>query len=194
MADPNALKIYLAGPEVFLPDPLEAGRRKCAVAGRHGVVGLYPLDASLDLTGLSKHEQARAISAANEGLMRQADAVIANLTPFRCVSMDSGTAFEVGFMRALCRPVFGYTNVVDDYKARAIAYRARGFFDRDGDRPDIEVEDFDGAENLMITAAIEASGNTVIRTAVQRGNEIADLRGFEECLEQLKRAMNRSRS
>ena len=46
----------------------------------------------------------------------------------------------------------------------------------------------------MITAAIEASGNTVIRTAVQRGNEIADLRGFEECLEQLKRAMNRSRS
>ena len=99
-AERAKIRVYLAGPEVFLPEPMEAGRRKCAVAERHGVVGLYPLDAALDLRGLGKHLQAARISEANEGLMRQADAVIANLTPFRGISVDSGTAFEVGFMRA----------------------------------------------------------------------------------------------
>ena len=183
----TALRIYLAGPEVFLPDPLEAGRRKCALAERHGFVGLYPLDAALDLTGLSKPEQARRISEANEGLMREADVLIANLTPFRGVSMDSGTAFEVGFMRALGRPVLGYSNVTADYATRAMAFRLRGIPPGDGDRPDVEIEDFDGAENLMITCAIEASGGSVVRTAVANGTEIEDLIGFEACLEQLKR-------
>ena len=42
--------------------------------------------------------------------MRSCDAAVANLTPFRGVSADAGTAFEVGFMRALGRPVLGYTN------------------------------------------------------------------------------------
>jgi nucleoside 2-deoxyribosyltransferase len=84
---------------------------------------VFPLDASLDLAGLAKAEQARRISAANEGLMRSCDLLIANLTPFRGVSMDAGTAFEVGFMRALGRPVLGCTNVAADYRQRAEAYR-----------------------------------------------------------------------
>ena len=41
--------------------------------------------------------------------MHSCDALVANLTPFRGVSADAGTAFEVGFMRALGRPVLGYT-------------------------------------------------------------------------------------
>lgn len=184
MAAKRSIRVYLAGPEVFLPDPIEAGRKKCALADAYGLIGLYPLDASLDLAGLSKTEQARLISAANEGLMREADALIANLTPFRGVSMDSGTAFEVGFMRALGRPVFGYTNVIADYADRARAFRARGIPAGDGDRADVQIEDFDGAENLMITGAIEASGGTVVRTPAG-GNLIDDLAGFEACLKQV---------
>ena len=180
------LGIYLAGPEVFLPDPAEIGRRKCAAVERHGFVGLYPLDAQLDLAGLGKLQQAQKISAANEGLMRRADILVANLTPFRGVSIDSGTAFEVGFMRALGRPVFGYTNALPDYAARARAFQARGIPAGDGDRLDLEIEDFDGAENLMITAAIEANGGTVVRTSVAQGREIEDLQGFEACLVQVK--------
>jgi nucleoside 2-deoxyribosyltransferase len=146
-------RIYLAGPEVFLPEAIAMGARKVALCAALGFEGVFPLDASLDLTGLAKPEQARRISAANEGLMRGCDLLIANLTPFRGVSMDAGSAFEVGFMRALGRPVLGYTKVMADYRARSEAYRraAPGLPDADG--PDIQIEDFDGAENLLIGAA-----------------------------------------
>ena len=60
-------RIYLAGPEVFLPDALEVGARKAALCGAHGLEGVFPLDASLDLTGLAKPERARRIAAACEG-------------------------------------------------------------------------------------------------------------------------------
>ena len=43
------MKIYLAGPDVFLPDAVEIGRRKAAICARHGLTGLYPLDNAVDL-------------------------------------------------------------------------------------------------------------------------------------------------
>ena len=177
-------RIYLAGPEVFLPDALAVGARKAALCAEHGLQGVFPLDAGLDLAALPKPEQARAIAAANEGLMRSCDALIANLTPFRGVSMDAGTAFEVGFMRALGRPVLGYTNVTADYRARAEIYRSAPPPLPDFDHPEAEIEDFDGAENLMVEVAILASGGRVVRTAVPPGQEMRDLRGFEACLAQ----------
>src|SRR5262249_26108631 len=120
----NLPRIYLAGPEVFLHDALAMGARKAALCAAHGLEGVFPLDAQLGLVGLAKPEAARRIAEANEGLMRSSAGLIATLTPFRGVSMDSGTAFEVGFMRALGRPVLGYTNVVADYRARAEIYRS----------------------------------------------------------------------
>jgi nucleoside 2-deoxyribosyltransferase len=182
-----APRIYLAGPEVFLPDPIAAGRRKVEIAARYGLTGLYPLDAALDLTGLGKVVQAQRISRANEELMHSADGLIANLTPFRGISMDCGTAFEVGFMRALGRPVLGYSNIVTDYAVRATQYRQRGIPPGDADRTDVAIEDFYGAENLMITAAIEASGSSVIRRAAEAGRELDDLAAYEVCLNEARR-------
>ena len=46
------MKIYLAGPDVFLPDAMEIGRRKAAICARHGLTGLYPLDNAIDLTAV----------------------------------------------------------------------------------------------------------------------------------------------
>ncbi len=175
-------RIYLAGPEVFLPDALAVGAEKCRLAAAAGLEGVFPLDAQLDLTGLPPGEQARRISAANEGLMRTCDALLANLTPFRGVSMDSGTAFEVGFMRALGRPLAGYSNVTAAYAERARAYRSRGPSPMDGDRPHVEIEDFDLAENLMIEAAILASGGSVVRRGVAPGAELTDLAAFAQAL------------
>lgn len=187
MAGATPKRIYLAGPEVFLPDALELGRAKARMADAAGFEGLFPLDQQLGLEGLPKLEQARRISLANEALMRSADLLIANLTPFRGVSMDCGTAFEVGFMRALGRPVLGYTNVPGDYRRRAEAFRARGIPPGDGDRLDVEVEDFGMAENLMIAVAILESGGSVIEANAPPGTEMADLTAFGRSLDEARR-------
>lgn len=182
-------RIYLAGPEVFLPDPLEAGRRKITLAAEHGLEGVYPLDASLDLDGLAKPAQAALISRSNEALMRSCDAAIANLTPFRGVSADAGTAFEVGFMRALGRPVLGYTNTALDLAGRSRVYRAGAPLPFDCDAPSVAIEDFDLAENLMLEIAIEASGGRLVRHEAKPGEEMTDLTGFRACLADLARIL-----
>jgi nucleoside 2-deoxyribosyltransferase len=185
MTSPRRPRIYLAGPEVFLPDASAVGAEKCRLAAKAGLEGVFPLDAQLDLGGLPVGEQARRISAANEGLMRSCDALVANLTPFRGVSMDAGTAFEVGFMRALGRALGGYTNVGPAYAERARAYRVRGPAPWDGDRPPLEIEDFGLAENLMIEMAILSSGGRVVRREVAPGAELTDLAGFAQALGEL---------
>ncbi|MDX2156181.1 MAG: nucleoside 2-deoxyribosyltransferase [Hyphomicrobiaceae bacterium] len=180
-------RIYLAGPEVFLPDAVAVGRTKVAVAAEAGFEGVFPLDASLALGGCSKREQGRRIALACEAMMRSCDLAVANLTPFRGVSMDSGTAYEVGYMRALGRPVLGYSNVAGDIRGRALAYRARGIPQGDADRPDLEVEDFGEPENLMIAIAIVESGGTVWQH--DAGGDLHDLTAFRRCLAEARRLL-----
>ncbi len=98
-------RIYLAGPEVFFPNAKEQGAEKKRLCAEFGFEGVYPLDNVID--GAERHspqELARLISHGNEQLMRSCDLLIANCTPFRSVSMDVGTAFEIGFMQALGGP------------------------------------------------------------------------------------------
>lgn len=92
-------------------------------------------------------------------------------------------------MRALNRPVLGYSNVVGDYKARADAYRGLPSGLPDADAPDVDVEDFGLEENLMIAVAITQSGASVVVRAVPPGQEMRDLTGFEACLLQVQRIL-----
>ena len=50
--------------------------------------------------------------------------MIANLTPFRGPSADVGTVYEVGFMRALGRPVFGYATTAEPFTRRTLDFAA----------------------------------------------------------------------
>jgi nucleoside 2-deoxyribosyltransferase len=178
-------RIYLAGPEVFLPSARALGTAKCRLLTAAGFEGVFPYDAALALEGLSKRVQAERIFAANTALMRSCDAMIANLTPFRGVSADAGTAFEVGFMRGLGRPVSAYTNVAANYHARATAFRARRSTLEDSDRPECAVEDHDLGDNLMLEMAVIASGCALIRH--QGTADMADLTAFRQCLADIAR-------
>ena len=195
MTDPLATsarpRIYLAGPEVFLPDPIEAGKRKQRLCEEAGFAGMYPLDASLDLDGLAKHAQAELISTSNEALMRSCDLLIANLTPFRGVSADVGTAFEVGFMRALGKPVLGYANTTRLYRTRSEDFRGSAALPFDCDAADVEIEEFDLAENLMIAIAITASGSRLVVQDVAPDAQMTDLTGFRVCLAEADRLLLR---
>ncbi|WP_083567009.1 nucleoside 2-deoxyribosyltransferase [Hyphomicrobium sp. CS1GBMeth3] len=181
-SDAARLRVYLAGPDVFLPHAREQGEAKKQLAAEHGFEGLYPLDNTIETDGLSPVEIARAISTGNEGLMRAADFVIANCTPFRGPSMDAGTAYEIGFMQALGKPIFGYANVTADYagRVRATPEHAQAHWDSETRRSDIE--DFGLAENLMIAIAVlDSSGHFVVRE-VHPEQVLSDLEGFRACL------------
>ena len=72
-------------------------------------------------------------------------------------------------MRALGRPVLGYTNTIADYRERMEQYRRTATNVIDADNAAMAIEDFGGAENLMIEAAILASGGQVVRRSVPQG-------------------------
>jgi len=179
-------KIYLAGPEVFLPDPLSVGRKKKDLCWKYGFEGVSPLDVGFDPIDLPKREQGSRISQNNELLIGSCDLLIANMTPFRGPSMDVGTAFEVGFARALGKPVFGYSNDAGKLTERTIEFLGRIIERNNGrleDSRGIEIEDFDLVDNLMIDGAVyAASGTWVVVPEESRKDYYSDLSGFEECL------------
>jgi nucleoside 2-deoxyribosyltransferase len=184
-------RIYLAGPEVFFPDPHAAGAQKKRLCDEAGFEGVYPLDNVIDgVEHFAPQELARRISHGNERLMRSCDLLIANCTPFRSVSMDVGTAFEIGFMRALGRPVLGYSNTPVDYAARVgrVAEAARTAWDAESHAADIE--DFGLAENLMIAVAIEDASGAFITHEVPPDRMLSDLTGFRRCLELAERVLS----
>src|ERR1700733_3088759 len=109
------MKIYLAGPDVFLPNAIEIGRRKVELCARYDLVGLYPLDNEVDL---SAPDASLAIFKGNEAMMNAANAIIANLTPFRGPGADSGTVYELGYMAGRGKPCFGYSNDPSNYAER----------------------------------------------------------------------------
>ena len=177
-------RIYLAGPEVFFPNAKEQGAEKKRLCAEFGFEGVYPLDNVID--GAEHHapqELARLISHGNERLMRSCDLLIANCTPFRSVSMDVGTAFEIGFMQALGKPVLGYSNTSADYASRVrdAAHVAGAVWDIESNVADIE--DFGLAENLMIAVAIHEASGQLITHEVPADRMLSDLSGFRQCLE-----------
>src|SRR5260370_33960227 len=97
------MKIYLAGPDVFLPDAVDIGRRKVELCKRHGLIGLYPLDNAIDIAA---EDASLRIFRGNETMMIEADAIIANLTPFRGPGADAGTVYELRFMAGSGETVF----------------------------------------------------------------------------------------
>jgi nucleoside 2-deoxyribosyltransferase len=185
----NQGRVYLAGPDVFLLNAAAVLERKKELCAKHGFVGLSPFDNEIDRSGLSRHEVALRIAAANEEMIRSCDLVIANLTPFRGPSADVGTVYEVGFARALGLPVFAYTNVAGSLLDRTrrwlgdrLKQRADGEF---ADQFDMTVEDLDCVDNLMIVGAVEAGGTGagIVINAVPDKDSFTDLAGFETCLE-----------
>ena len=173
-------KVYLAGPDVFLPDALEIGRQKIDICRRHGLDGLYPLDNTVDLAAVGA---SIAIFRGNEAMMEAADAIVANLTPFRGAGADPGTAYELGFMAGREKLCLGYCNDPSTYAERVQHFtevtRLDGrLIDADG----LTVEDFGLSDNLMLIHTLDRHGCALV-TPQQRPDDIwHDLTAFETCV------------
>lgn len=173
----SILTVYLAGPTVFRPDARREGERLKEICRGYGMTGLFPLDMSRDLRhdGL---EAARAIRIACQEMVRRADAVVADLSPFRGPHCDDGTAVEIGIALERGLPIFGYSSDLRPIACRIVhTIPPDGFF-RDADG--FEVENFGQPFNSMIAGALAAkpqgSASEAIAICALRllGEEIRD--------------------
>jgi nucleoside 2-deoxyribosyltransferase len=159
--------------------------KKKSLSAEFGIEGVFPLDADLNLSELSKIEQGYLISKESEELIRTCQLVIANLTPFRGPSADVGTVYEVGFARALGLPIFGYTNISTLFKDRTIEFLGQNIQKTRNvitDAMNMHIESFDLHDNLMIDGGIRHSGGIFCATDSPQENLFADLSAFKECL------------
>ena len=173
-------KIYLAGPDVFLPDAADWFARKRAICAACQLTGVSPLD---DLPGQpadwSSLPEWRRIALRNEAHIRRCDAIIANLTPFRGASADSGTLVELGWFLGQGRPVFGYSNTATLFDIRSAAQVAAV----PDPLPALAVEGFSLPDNLMIPGAVEYGGGlpiTLPPDGINRAFDALDV--FELCV------------
>jgi nucleoside 2-deoxyribosyltransferase len=174
------MKIYLAGPDVFLPDAVEIGRRKADACARHGLVGLYPLDNAVDIAAKGASLQ---IFRGNEAMMNEASAIIANLTPFRGPGADGGTVYELGYMAARGKLCLGYSNAPSSYVDRVREFTE--VTSRDGrliDARGLTVEDFGLSDNLMMVHALDLHGCALVTPRSMPADIWQDLTAFETCV------------
>ena len=174
------MKIYLAGPDVFLPDAVEIGRRKAEICARHGLIGRYPLDNAVDV---SARDASLNVFRGNEAMMIEACAIIANLTPFRGPGADAGTVYELGYMAGRGKLCLGYCNDPMLY-----ADRVRKFTtveQQDGRLVDVDgltVEDFGLSDNLMMIHALDLHGCALVTPRQAPADIWHDLTAFEACV------------
>jgi len=172
--------VYLAGPDVFLPDAHEVGERKIAICKRYELTGSFPLDQTIDP---AKPGAALEIFKGNQAKMDAADAIIANLTPFRGSSADPGTVYELGYMIGCRKPCFAYSNDPSTYAERlarlAEVTRADNrLVDADG----LTVEDFGLPDNLMMIHALDLHGRPLVLPRKRPDDVWHDLTAFEACV------------
>jgi nucleoside 2-deoxyribosyltransferase len=183
------VKVYLAGPEVFLPNAREQLDRKIALTKAAGLIPVSPGDFVIPPQP-TRRQFGHAISEIDEKMMDSADAIIANLTPYHGVSADVGTCYELGYMCAQGKLAYAYTNVAADMKTRTVVhYDGEVFTDANGRlrgrRTGLSVEDVDMIDNLMMQGGIERRGGQVVIHDAPPDQLYTDTTAFEGCLKLL---------
>lgn len=175
--------LWLAGPQVWLPDSETQAARERALCLD---AGFEPLIPAVMPPGEGGDElAARQFYAARMAQLRQADAAIVNLTPFRGPSADTAAVFEAGVLAGLGRPIFAYLNVASEIEAEYVArvdQMLGASLDENRvwrDADDCQVEDHGLPETVMLWG--EARRLFVIVTH----DPLRDVTGLELCLEAL---------
>jgi nucleoside 2-deoxyribosyltransferase len=188
----EVMKIYIAGPEIFLENAIEVMGAKKRLCAKYGHAGICPFDTDIEEIA-NTFECGLRIAAENERLIDSCDVVIANITPFRGHNADPGTIYEIGYARAKGKTILAYTYSSDTHSDRiCMDYYEHDVEDfKDFKRGSLDkkfIDDFGMAENAMIDGGIHASGGTIIPNGTSRGLDFDNVEGFEAfeaCLQRL---------
>lgn len=170
------IKIYLAGPEVFLPNAAEVLKEKKQLVQKMGFLALTPFDAEVDLQ-IKGIEKANSIFLENQKLIDDCDMVVVNCNAFRGACMDDGSAWEIGYAFALHKKIYGFIDQKKDLVTRSLeriktTKHSSGYFiDEQGY---LLNEDFGNSINLMMQSSIEKSGGSLVQG------------DFQTCLEKVR--------
>ncbi|MGJ4753873.1 nucleoside 2-deoxyribosyltransferase [Leptospira kmetyi] len=173
--------IYLAGPEVFLPDAFAVLQDRKSVCTSFGFNAFSPFDSDIPLDLKKDKDLARRIFFGNLDLIRKSNIVLANCNPFRGPLVDDGTAFEIGFAFSSGKKIYGYTKEILPLpeivkKKIPVSPHSSGYeIDSDGF---LLNEDFGNCLNLMLEYSIEKSGGLLVEG------------GFEDCLKRIAEREN----
>jgi nucleoside 2-deoxyribosyltransferase len=188
------IRIYLAGPEVFLVNAKETGEQKKELCKKYGFEGVFPIDVEVETKGKAPKEVGLCISEINEDLIKSCKIVIANITPFRGPSADVGTAYEMGFAHALGKLVLAYTNMALPFTERTIeALNDQVNRSDDGrlrDPQGMFIEENRLTDNLMIDGCINANSKLLVVEDAPVGQLYTYLGGFEKCLVAAQKMLN----
>ncbi|ADZ93134.1 nucleoside 2-deoxyribosyltransferase [Marinomonas mediterranea] len=181
--------IYLAGPEVFLPNAEEIGENKKSLCKKYGFIGLFPLDKVIT-PQKTPIETALAISEGNELLVERSDIVLANLTPFRGTSADAGTIYELGLGRGLRKQLAAYSNTTTPFLERVWRDYGQGSIEQAPkgdirDRLNHKIEEFGLIDNLMLEGGIHLANGLFLAGDVNNAYLYSDLSVFEALLKKL---------
>src|SRR5215470_5009295 len=119
-----------------------------------------------------------------EAMMDAADAIIANLTPFRGPGADPGTVYELGYMAGRSKLCLGYCNDPAPYAERVTRFTEvtsaadKRLIDSDG----LSVEDFGLPDNLMMIYALELHGSPLVMPQARPADIWHDLTSVEACV------------
>jgi nucleoside 2-deoxyribosyltransferase len=163
---------------VFDRDPAAIFDRMKTLCLAHGVTGVAPLDNQVGLEGIPPGKDLLVrIVRADIALMDVLDAAVFCLDGFRRgPEMDPGTAFEIGYMKALGKPIAGWTRDIRAYPQRVADFFSSAFGEtltqaaggpvggtsgvsRDPDGVLVHSEGC--VQNAMVQVGIELSGGTV---------------------------------
>lgn len=146
-------KVYIAGQHVFHKDVDKISSELKKICKKHKLKGLFPAD--------NECSNADDIYSSNLELLKEADFVIAYIEPFRGISIDPGTAMEIGYAKALNKPVYAYRENSLEYKDRVNICE---------DYP--LVEDFGLGENLMIEKSCVSISESFNEAALNLSNSL----------------------
>ncbi|MEG1944844.1 MAG: nucleoside 2-deoxyribosyltransferase [Oscillospiraceae bacterium] len=111
-------KIYLAGPECFMPDGKQRADQALALCEKYGFEGISPAKGNagepVDFSNPDRQRVARDICKKNMWCIEQCDIIIANTNNFRGFEPDGGTAFELGYGWALGKKLYCF---LDDIRS-----------------------------------------------------------------------------
>lgn len=183
---PLDIHAYLAGPDVFYADAVVRGERKKAFLKTLGITGHFPFDNEIPPSHITNPADIAAhIARANELQLLgccengRTGIVLADISPYHGVSLDTGTAHEIGFASALHMlgykmHIFAYTSdsrtyekrLEDDYFLGNLSKGTDGRTYGKHAQHDTAtaLETFGLADNLMIMGAIQHSGGKVFES------------------------------